>query len=107
ILRRLKKDTVIFEGTARRAIEGFPKNINVAAVASIAGIGAVKTRVSIVACPRLRKNIHTLEIEGDFGKIECRTENVPSPDNPRTSALASLSVLAALDGMVSTSRIGT
>ncbi len=39
---KIEKETVIFEGNALEAVKGFPKNINVSALLSIAGIGAEK-----------------------------------------------------------------
>ncbi len=107
VLNKIKKERIIFRGTAQEAVAGFPKNINVAAILSLAGIGARKTKVCIIASRLTKKNTHTIEIEGNFGKIVCCTENVPSTLNPKTSGLAILSALATLDGILSTTRIGT
>jgi len=106
-LDRIKKEKVIFKGTAQAAVSGFPKNINVAAILSLIGIGAKKTRVCIIASAVTERNTHTIEIEGDFGKIICCTENVPSALNPKTSQLAVLSAIATLDGILDNARIGT
>jgi aspartate dehydrogenase len=103
----IKKERVIFEGSAREAVTGFPKNINVAAILSLAGIGPEKTRVCIIASRLIKRNIHTIEIEGDFGTIVSRVENVSSETNPKTSKLAMLSALATLDGILGDVRIGT
>ena len=43
-LNKIKKEKVIFEGSALEAVAGFPRNINVAAVLSLAGVGAKKTK---------------------------------------------------------------
>ncbi|MBA7660637.1 L-aspartate dehydrogenase [subsurface metagenome] len=101
------KETVIFEGSANEAVEGFPKNINVSAALSLAGIGAEKTRVRIIADPNLKRNIHEVEVKGEFGRLVSRTENLPSPKNPKTSYLACLSAIATLKGIVSSIKIGT
>jgi len=106
-LGRIKKEKVIFKGTAQAAVCGFPKNINVAAILSLAGIGAKKTQVCIIASAITKRNTHTIEIEGNFGKIICCTENVPSALNPKTSQLAVLSAIATLDGILDNARIGT
>jgi aspartate dehydrogenase len=37
-----------------------------------------------------------VDVEGDFGRLTTRTENVPCPDNPKTSYLAVLSGLQTL-----------
>lgn len=106
-LSQLSEETVIFEGTAREAVEGFPKNINVSATLSLAGIGPEKTRVKIITSPHYTSNIHEVELEGDFGRLTARTENVPSPQNPATSFLAVLSAIATLKQIVSRVKIGT
>ena len=106
-LGAIKKDIVLFEGSANAAVRGFPANINVAATLSLAGIGAKKTRVRIIASPKVKRNIHEIEIEGDFGRIYTRAENVPSPRNPKTSYLAVLSAIATLDKITGNVKIGT
>jgi len=106
-LRGLKRDKIVFKGSAREAVKAFPKNINVSALLSLAGIGATKTRVKIIASPRLTKNVHEVVIEGDFGIIRTITENKPSLANPKTSYLAALSAIATLRGIVDSVRIGT
>ena len=103
----VKKETVVFDGNTEEAVKGFPQNINVAAVLSIAGIGAKKTRVRIITSPEYTKNTHDLEIMGDCGKITTRTDNVPSKTNPKTSELAILSAIATIEGAASSVRIGT
>jgi aspartate dehydrogenase len=100
-------ETVLFEGNAEDAIKAFPKNINVSALLSIAGMGPRKTIVRIISSPEYTKNIHEIEIRGKFGKIFTRTENIPSPENPKTSYLAVLSAIAALREYFDTVRIGT
>jgi aspartate dehydrogenase len=102
-----KSDTVIFEGNAEEAVKGFPANVNVAAVLSLAGIGAKRTRVRIVVSPGSEKNVHEIEIEAESGRIKTVTENLPSGANPKTSALAIYSAIATLEGIVSGLRIGT
>jgi len=106
-LKGLSKETVIFDGPASRAVKAFPQNINVAALLSLAGIGAKKTRVRIIADPKVTKNIHEVEVRGSSGVIRTRTENDPFPGNPKTSFLAALSAIATLEGIVGTVRYGT
>jgi aspartate dehydrogenase len=100
-------EKLIFEGTAGEAIEAFPKNINVSATLSLAGIGAAKTRVRIVASSEYTKNVHEIEVNGRFGSFSAKAENYPLPHNPRTSHLAALSAIAALKGMLDSVSIGT
>jgi len=106
-LKKIKKEQIIFKGTAEKAVVNFPKNVNVAAILSLAGVGAVKTRVTIVASRKIERNTHTIEIRGDFGTIISCTENVPSRANPKTSMLAMLSAMATLEGILKNAKIGT
>lgn len=104
---KLEKETVIFEGNALEAMKAFPKNINVSALLSIAGIGGEKTTVKIIVSPEYTKNMHEVEIKSSAGIITTRTANVPSPSNPKTSYLAALAAIASLEGYFNTVRIGT
>lgn len=106
-LGAIDAETLIFEGNAAEAMKGFPKNINVSALLSIAGIGSEKTIVKIVVSPEYTKNIHEIEVISEAGKFTTITQNVPSPDNPKTSYLAALSTMAALEGYFDNLRIGT
>jgi len=103
----IKKEKVVFSGTAENAVKAFPKNINVSAILSLAGIGARRTRVKIIACPGSVKNIHEIVVKGKFGVLKSVTENIPSPENPKTSYLAALSAIATLRGIVDSIQIGT
>lgn len=95
-LETVNEEVLLFEGTAGEAIEKFPKNVNVALLVSIAGIGANKTRVRVVADPRINRNTHTIEAVGDFGNMNLQIENTPMPNNPKTSYLTALSILSTL-----------
>lgn len=106
-LSRIKRPTLIFEGSAREAIRAFPKNVNVAATLALAGVGPEKTKVRVFTSPTFHKNQHEVEIEGDFGCIRTQVENVPSRANPKTSELAVLSALATLRKIFSRLQIGT
>lgn len=106
-LKELNKDKVLFDGKAGIAVKKFPQNVNVAAVLSLAGIGAQKTRVRIVASARLKRNTHEIEIISDAGRITARSENVAHPQNPKTSYLAVLSAAAVLKQILAPVKIGT
>lgn len=98
---------VVFEGNAKEAVAGFPKNVNVAAALSLAGLGPLKTKIKIIADPGIKTNTHEIEAVGDFGRITTKTENLPSPDNPKTSYLASLSAVATLERIISSVQLGS
>jgi len=100
------KRTVIFKGSAREAVELFPKNINVAANLSLAGIGFDKTSVEIVVDPVATRNSHKILAHGRFGRLRGEVENMPNPNNPGSSYLASLSAIATLKRILNPIQIG-
>jgi len=100
------KEKILFNGDANEAVVKFPKNINVAATLSLAGIGFKKTKVKIIADPNVRENIHEICIKGNFGEILTVAKNLPSPDNPKTSYLAPLAAIACLKKLTSEIEIG-
>ena len=85
----------------------FPQNVNIAAVLALAGIGMDRTRLKVVADPALSLNTHTIRVSGKSGRFTVVLENVPSPDNPKTSWLACYSALAALRTLGSRIRYGS
>ncbi len=97
---------VIFEGKAVDAIKQFPKNMNVSIVLSLAGLGIEKTSVSLIADPHIEKNMHQVDITGDFGEATFSVTNNPLPENPKTSYLAAMSILGTLKRMDGQLRIG-
>jgi aspartate dehydrogenase len=103
----IKAETVVFEGNALDAVKAFPQNINVAATLSMAGVGPELTHVRIVADPFITNNIHEILVEGEFGRFRAITENLPSPSNPKTSYLTSLSAIVMLKKIVEPIHIGT
>jgi len=106
-LDRLQGPHVLFEGPAREGVPHFPQNVNIAAVLALAGIGMDRTRLKVVADPSLTLNTHTIRVSGTSGRITLVLENVPSPENPKTSWLACYSALAALQSLGSRVRYGT
>ena len=106
-LNSFREKTLLFEGNAEEAAKAFPANVNVASSLSLAGIGAKKTQVKVFVDPDALRNIHEIEVEGEFGKFTCCIENVPCPGNPRTSFLAALSAIATLEKITEPLQIGT
>jgi aspartate dehydrogenase len=106
-LKKLEKPTVIYTGHASEACRLFPANVNVAAALSLAGIGPNMTKVQIIADPTIRKNIHEIKINGEFGMLTVRAENVPFPNNLKTSYLAALSAVATLRKITEFLVVGT
>jgi len=90
-LAKIKEDTTIFSGKVDQAIKIFPQNINVAATLALACGSKKKLHVRIIASPKAKTNRHEITLEGASGKITTISENIPCPDNPKTSYLAVLS----------------
>lgn len=103
----LKSALTLFDGSAREGVPHFPQNVNIAAILSLAGVGADRTRLQVVADPALTLNTHTIRVSGRSGRFTVVLENVPAPENPKTSWLACYSALAALQALRSPVRYGT
>src|SRR5580704_1255588 len=106
-LDSFKQETVIFEGSAEEAARAFPTTSNVAASLRLAIDRALPVRVRVVAVPGGRKNVHEIDVQGEFGRLSVSAGNVPSKANPRTSQLAAFSALATLANLTRSVRVGT
>ena len=89
--------TLVFRGKANECVKQFPKNINVSVALAIATDHDVD--VELWADPDVDRNIHDIQVTGEFGEANIRVVNHPSPDNPATSYLAALSVLSLLKNL--------
>jgi aspartate dehydrogenase len=95
-LDTLVQRTVLYRGTAGEAALLYPQNANVAAAVALAGLGFDATEVELVADPDAPGNVHEIEAEGAAGRFAIQLQGKPSRTNPKTSALAALSVARAL-----------
>jgi aspartate dehydrogenase len=95
-LDQLTRRTVLYKGTAGEAALLYPQNANVAAAVALAGLGFDATEVELVADPDAPGNIHEIEAEGVAGRFAIQLQGKASRTNPKTSALAALSVARAL-----------
>lgn len=103
-IKNLKNKKIIFEGSLKDAVNGFPQNTNVAATLFLAS-KFKKIRVKIIADPNAKYNTHEIEAAGDFGTINATTNNLPGK-NPKTSYLASLSAVQAIKNIKNNLKIG-
>ncbi len=99
-LDNLAASTVFFEADAAETAAMFPKNANVAMTTALAGVGPLRTRISLVADPSTTSNRHELRAAGPFGDLSVTTANAPLPTNPKTSALAALNLARCLQRRV-------
>lgn len=99
---RLPTDSrrMVFRGSAREAIAGFPSNVNVAVALALAGIGLDRTSVELHSDPETTFTVHHIRARGSAGEVEITLRNRPHPANPRTSWLAALSAIDAVHRVV-------
>lgn len=97
--------TLLFRGGATECIAAYPKNVNVAVALSLAA--GREAQVELWADPAATENRHEVVVEGRFGRADIAVSNLPSPDNPRTSYLAALSVIALLNDLDNPLVVGT
>lgn len=105
-ISNLTERHLLFSGTAREAIAGFPANLNVAVAVSLAGIGPDRTELEIWADPDVERNTHHIHVDSDSVTLDLHIANIPT-ENPKTGRLTALSVVAMLDKMNSSLRVGT
>ena len=101
----ISEPTTVFEGSFSEAIERFPQNINVSLVLYLAS--NYPTKVKIVVDPGISVNRHEVIVKGSIGTIRTTVENIPSKENPKTSALAAYSVIRLIKDLSEPIVIGT
>ena len=106
-LSNLEEPLRLFKGSAREGAEAFPSNVNVAAALGLAGVGADKTELEIWADPTKVRNTHNIKVDACSAAFELTIENVPTVENPGTGRITALSVIAALESLAATLRVGS
>jgi aspartate dehydrogenase len=102
----LTEPRLVFSGTARQVVRGFPANLNVAVALSLAGPGPDHTNVEVWADPGVTRNTHTIVMTSDVADLTMTIENVPS-ENPRTGRITPWSVISLLRKRTATLSIGS
>ena len=100
ILPRDHEETV-FEGNALQAIEGFPKNVNVAVAAALATVGVKDITVTMISQPDLTANVHRITMATPEVNAVIEVSSRPDPMNPKSSTLAAWSVVSLLKDLAS------
>ncbi|PLV60304.1 aspartate dehydrogenase [Thermotoga sp. KOL6] len=96
----IKGQTVVFDGSVEEAAKRFPRNINIASTVGLV-VGFEKVKVRMIADSSISHNIHTIEVDSDVGRYEFKIENLPSPENPKTSIITVYSILRTLKNLES------
>ena len=96
----LKESTLVFSGSAREAIAGFPANVNVAVALSLAGVGIDRTICEIWVDPGEGSNVHRIELRAGGADVTMTIAGTPDPRTPRTSGMTALSAVDALRRLV-------
>lgn len=93
-LKDLRKPLIMFEGDASEAVKIFPRSLNVAAILEL--FSGIPVHVKLIADPSTERNIYKIKVDSKASSITIQVENVPHPENPRTSFLAALSAVEKL-----------
>jgi aspartate dehydrogenase len=99
-LDSLREAVAFFSGTAAEAASQYPKNANVAMTTALAGIGPHATKITLIADPEATMNRHEISASGPFGQLEVNVRSNALPANPKTSAMAALNLVRAIENRV-------
>ena len=99
-------ETEAFNGPAREAVKLFPESANIAASIALATVGFDKLQVRMVGVPDATGVEHRITATGGTGSYEFVFRNRQADANPRTSAIASFSVIRALRRLQANTVIG-
>ncbi len=94
------EEELVFSGSVKDAIAGFPKNVNVAVATSLAS-DFPETEVRIKSVPGRKENTHAITLKGDYMQAEIKVTSTPDPVNPKSSVSAAWSVVALLRNLAS------
>lgn len=101
-----QEETEAFRGPAREAVKLFPESANIAATIALATVGFDRLQVHMVGVPDATGVEHRVKAIGHAGSYEFIFRNRQAEANPRTSAIASFSVIRALQRLQANTVIG-
>ena len=91
-------ETTVFEGSVEEAAKLFPRNINIASTVGLV-VGFERVKVIIKSDSSLSHNVHNIRVFSSIGTYEFRIENLPSPENPKTSMVTVYSILKTIENL--------
>lgn len=94
-LLHTKIPVTLFEGSPAEAAKLYPKNLNAAFTVALT-VQPAQFSVAVIADPDIPANVHEIEVESAAGQASFRFANAPSPDNPKTSVVTALSLVASI-----------
>jgi len=86
-LKSVQGKKLVFQGSVKEAIKGFPKSVNVSATLLLIS-GLKDLDVKIYACKSSKNITHVIDVKSAISDLQFICKNYPSRENPRTSALA-------------------
>lgn len=105
-LARLRAPATLYAGPVREGARLYPRNVNVAAAAALAGAGLDRTELVIVADPTITEHLVEIEALGAFGSFTFREAIRPTTANPKTGVLVAMAVVESLHRLVSPVIVG-
>lgn len=94
-----EEEQVVFDGTAREAIAGFPKNVNVAAASASASVGIDAMKTVIISSPGKNVNTHKITVSNDSVRATLEVSSRPDVKNPKSSVVTAWSVASLLKNL--------
>jgi aspartate dehydrogenase len=105
-LDSLTAPCVVFQGSAREAALLYPKNANLAATVALTGIGFEDTQVELIADPNATENRGRLVAQSTHSRLDVTMSGSGCGDNPKTSRITAMSVVAFLRNRTATIGFG-
>jgi aspartate dehydrogenase len=101
-LRTTTTPLVLKSGGAREIARAFPRSANVAAAVALAVGDWDRVEAVVVADPDAQRTTHLIEADGTAGRYRIEIDNLPSAENPTTSAVVPYAVLRAIADLAGT-----